>query len=163
MNWIDYTVCAILVLSVLVGLWRGLIREVLSLAGWLLALFLAGRFAPMLALSFPQDFATPLARQLIAAIVIFLLVSLVTGLIALLVAKAVHAVGLGLIDRILGAIFGFCRGALIVLVCVVLAGLTDFVKSPAWQEARLREPLQTAAVALKPWLPKAIAEKLRYE
>lgn len=163
MTWVDYTALTILGLSTLLGLWRGLVRELLSLAGWLAALFLAAQFAPAAALWLPQDLMTPLARQLVAAVAIFVVISVLAGLGALLVAKAVHAVGLGLIDRSLGAIFGLGRGLLILLVCTVLIGLTGFVKNPAWQAAAMRGPLETVAITVKPYLPQAIAARMRYD
>ncbi|HKO87556.1 MAG TPA: CvpA family protein [Burkholderiales bacterium] len=163
MTWVDYAALAVLGLSILIGLWRGLVREVLSLVGWVAALFLAAQFAPSVALWLPQDFITPLGRQLIAAVGIFVVISLIAGLIALLVAKAVHAVGLGLIDRSMGAIFGLGRGLLVLLVCTILIGLTGFVKSAVWRDAALSGPFETAALALRPYLPQAIAARMRYD
>ncbi|HKY02860.1 MAG TPA: CvpA family protein [Burkholderiales bacterium] len=163
MTWVDYTAFAIVAVSVLLGLWRGFLREAISVIGWILALWLAARFAPMAALWLPQDFTTPLVRQLIAAILIFIVVSLLAGLIGWLVAKLAHSIGLGLVDRGLGAIFGFGRGVMIVLVCAVLIGLTSLTRQQGWREAALRGPLETAAIALKPYLPQAIAARMRYE
>ena len=162
MTWIDYLAFGILLLSISLGLFRGFLREVISVIGWILALWLAGRFAPEAALLLPQDFTTPLVRQLVAAILIFVVVSLVAGLIGWLVAKFAHSVGLGMVDRGLGAVFGFGRGMIILLVCAVLIGLTTLTRQSGWRDAALRGPLETAAIATKPYLPEAIASRMRY-
>jgi membrane protein required for colicin V production len=163
MTWVDYSVLAILGLSTLVGVFRGFVREALGLVGWLIALFLAVRFAPEVTHWLPGgDFAPLLARQLIAAIAIFIVVALITGVIAWLIAKTLHSIGLGLMDRGLGAIFGLARGLLIVIICAVVAGLSPVVEQPGWQDAKLRGPLETAALAASPYLSRAIPANLKF-
>src|SRR5262245_23671050 len=107
MTWVDYTAFAIVAFSVLLGLWRGFLREVISVIGWIVALWVAGRFAPIAALWLPQDFTTPLVRQLIAAILIFIVISLIAAIAGWMASQIVRAVGLGFVDRGLGAVFGF--------------------------------------------------------
>nr|PZN01641.1 MAG: colicin V production protein [Pseudomonadota bacterium] len=163
MTWVDYAVIAVLGVSALLGIWRGFIREVLALAGWIAAGVIAVMFAPEGAALLPQDFATPLVRHLLAAALVFVLVLVVAGLAGLLLSKLVRAVGLGALDRTLGGVFGFVRGALIVLVAVLLVGVTSLPREPAWREAQLRGPLETAAIAARAYLPEAIAERIRYD
>jgi membrane protein required for colicin V production len=163
MSWIDYAVLGVLAVSVVLGLVRGFVREVLSLLGWLLALYLAAVFATDAAMWLPQDFATLMIRQLIAALAIFLVVSVVTGILAWLIAKLVHSVGLGLIDRLLGAMFGFARGLLLVLIIAIGIALSPIERQPAWRDAYFGAPLRTAVIALKPHLPHAIAARLKFE
>ena len=163
MTWLDYALIAVVGISALLGIWRGLVREVFALAGWVAAIAVAMLFAGEAARLIPAGFATPLVRTVIAFTVLFLAILMTVSLAGLLFTKAVRAVGLGLADRTLGGVFGFARGALILLVIVLAAGLTAVPKEPFWREAKLAAPLETAAIAVKPYLPAALADKVRYE
>jgi membrane protein required for colicin V production len=161
MTWFDYTVIAIVGLSVLLAAFRGVVREITALAGWVAALILSGLFAQELAQWLPASLSHIL-RAVIAYIVIFLTVLLLSGVIGLLLAKLFHAAGLGVTDRAVGALFGFLRGAVIVFVGVMFAGLTSLPKEPFWREAALSGPVETAVLAVKPALPKDLAQRIRY-
>ena len=163
MTWVDWAVLGVLGVSALLGVWRGFVREVLALIGWVAAGVIAILFAGQIAAVMPHDFATPLARHLLAAALIFVLVLIVAGLAGALLSKLMRAVGLGALDRALGGVFGFARGAVIVLVAVLLVGLTALPRDPAWRDAKLRGPLETAAVAAKVYLPSAVAARIRYD
>jgi membrane protein required for colicin V production len=163
MTWFDYAVLAVLAVSVLIGIWRGLVREAFSLAGWVAACVAALAFGPEAGQLLPPSFATPFARGVIAGTVIFLVVLIVFGFAGLLVAKTLRLAGLGLADRTLGGVFGFARGALISLLVVLAAGLTTLPREPFWRQATLSGPLETAVVALKPYLPASLAARVRYE
>ena len=162
MTWFDYVLIAVVGLSALIGIWRGLVREVFALAGWIAAIGVALLFAGEAAMLIPPSLATPLVRTVIAFTVLFLVILVVVSIAGLLFTKAVRAVGLGLADRTLGGVFGFARGALILLVIALAAGLTAVPKEPFWREAKLAPPLETAAIAVKPYLPPALADKVRY-
>jgi len=163
MTWLDYALIAVVGLSALVGIWRGLVREVFALAGWIAAIAVAMLFAGEAAKLIPSGFATPLVRTVIAFTVLFVVILVTVSVAGLLFTKAARAVGLGLADRTLGGVFGFARGALILLVLALAAGLTAVPKEPFWREAKLALPLETAAIAVKPYLPPALADKVRYE
>jgi membrane protein required for colicin V production len=77
-------------------------------------------------------------------------------------ARLVRAIGLGFVDRTLGAVVGIARGVVIVVLGVLLAGLTTLPHELWWQNAVLAPPLVTAALSLRPWLPKPFAEKLDF-
>ena len=161
MTWFDYAVIAVVVLSVLLAVFRGAVREIAALAGWAAALILSGLFAQELAQWLPASLSTML-RAVIAYLVIFLGVLLLSGLSGLLLAKLFRAAGLGLTDRVVGAVFGLVRGVLFVFVGVMLAGLTSLPKEPFWREAALSGPIETAVLAAKPALPKDLAQRIRY-
>ena len=162
MTWFDYALIAVVGLSALIGIWRGLVREVFALAGWIAAIGVALLFAGEAAMLIPPSLATPLVRTVIAFTVLFIVILVVVSIAGLLFTKAVRAVGLGLANRTLGGVFGFARGALILLVIALAAGLTAVPKEPFWREAKLAPPLETAAIAVKPYLPPALADKVRY-
>ncbi|MFA5914848.1 MAG: CvpA family protein [Burkholderiales bacterium] len=161
MTWFDYVVIATLGLSVLLAVIRGAVREITALAGWAAALILSGLFAQELAQWLPASLSQVL-RAIIAYLIIFLGVLLLSGVTGLLLAKLFRAAGLGLADRALGALFGLLRGAAIVFVGVMLAGLTSLPKEPFWREAALSGPVETAVLAAKPALPKDLAQRIRY-
>lgn len=161
MTWFDYVVIAVVVLSVLLAVFRGVVREIAALAGWAAALILSGLFAQELAQWLPMSLSH-LLRAVIAYLVIFLSVLLLSGVLGLLLAKMFHAAGLGFTDRAVGALFGFVRGAVIVFIGVMLAGLTGLPKEPFWREAALSGPIETVVLAAKPALPKDLAQRIRY-
>ena len=101
-------------------------------------------------------------RAVIAYVVIFLSVLLLSGITGLVLAKLFRAAGLGFTDRAVGALFGFVRGAVIVFVGVMFAGLTSLPKEPFWREAALSGPVETAVLAARPALPKDLAQRIRY-
>jgi membrane protein required for colicin V production len=163
MTWFDYAVLAVLGLSATIGIWRGFVREVFALAAWIAAGLAVMLFAGDVAVWLPAGFATPLVRTVIAVIVLFVAVLMAVSLGGLLISKLARAVGLSLADRTLGGVFGIARGALILLVLVLAAGLTALPKERFWREAKLSAPLETAALAVKPYLPRPVADRVRYE
>jgi membrane protein required for colicin V production len=161
MTWFDYAVLAIVGLSVLLAALRGVVREIAALAGWVAALILSGLFAQQLAQWLPAALS-PMLRAVIAYLVIFLGVLLLSGLAGVLLAKLFRAAGLGFTDRAVGALFGLVRGVLIVFLAVMLAGLTSLPREPFWREAALSGPIETAVLAARPALPKDLAQRIRY-
>jgi len=161
MTWFDYAVFAIVGLSVLLAVLRGVVREIAALTGWAAALILSSLFAQQLAQWLPASLS-PILRAVIAYLVIFLGVLLLSGLAGVLLAKLFRVAGMGFTDRAVGALFGLVRGALIVFVAVMLAGLTRLPKEPFWREAALSGPIETAVLAARPALPKDLAQRIRY-
>jgi membrane protein required for colicin V production len=163
MTWLDYALVAVLALSVLIGIWRGLVREAFALAGWIAALAAAALFAAETARLIPASVATAPVRTVIAGVVIFVIVLVTASVVGLLVSKALRLAGLGLADRTLGGAFGFARGALICALAVLVAGMTALPRAPVWREATLTGPLETAVIAAKPYLPRAVSERVKYD
>jgi len=162
MTWLDYAVIVVITGSIGWGVWRGLVREILSLAGWVIAFLAANLFAAPVADVLPEAIKRPELRTLIAFVVVFIGVLLVTTAAAVLLGKIMQAVGLGSIDRTLGGLFGLLRGLIIVLAVALAAGLTGIPKQPFWRNSAIGPTLEGAALAIKPWLPPAFAERLKY-
>jgi membrane protein required for colicin V production len=162
MTWLDYAILGVLALSIAWGVWRGLVREVVSLAGWVIAFLAANLLAGPVGERLPESIARPELRVLLAFVGIFILSLVVTTLFGLLLSKMLKAAGLGGLDRTLGALFGLVRGVLVAVAAALLAGLTSFPRDPIYT-ASVSGPLLTqAALAVKPWLPPAFADRLRY-
>jgi membrane protein required for colicin V production len=162
MTGFDFGVLAIVALSTLFAFFRGVVRELIALVSWIAGLALALAFEGPLAAMLPGFDATPAARHVIAFALIFVAVLVAGALVAYVLAKFVRAAGLAFVDRFLGSVFGVARGMIIVLFAVLVAGLTTLPRHEWWQNAALGPPLVEAALALRPWLPAAWAERLDY-
>lgn len=162
MTFFDYAVIVIVALSLLLGVLRGVVSEVLSLAAWVLAIVAAKLLAPKLAPEFAQWIFDPSLQYLAAFAVIVVAVLIFGAVVKLLMKSVIKAIGLGTIDRILGAVFGMTRGAGVVLILVAAGGLTAIPKQSWWRDAALSPPLETAVIGIKPWLPQQWASKVRY-
>ncbi|MGX2948829.1 CvpA family protein [Frederiksenia canicola] len=140
---IDFIIIGIIVFSLLVSLWRGFVREVLSLAGWVIAFFVASKFyQPMaqLLLQFDSVYLnnSEYLRNGIAAGILFIAVLIISGIINALLAKLVDKTGLSGTDRVLGAGFGILRGVFIVAaILFFLDTFTAFSQSELWKESKL--------------------------
>jgi len=162
MIWFDYTVIAIVILSALLGWWRGLVYEVLSLLGWVVAGIVARLFAAQAAPYMPAALGAEAVRTAAAFAALFIGTLIIGGIVAWLLSKLVKWVGLGWMDGLLGTLFGVLRGVLVVLALVLLAGLTGLPKEPFWRNAALSKPLENVALAAKGWLPESVAQRVHY-
>jgi membrane protein required for colicin V production len=161
MSAFDLIVIGIVGLSTVFAFWRGLIRVVMSLVALIAAVLAAIQFSPAVATMLPA-LGDPVTRYLAAFALIFIVVALVGALLGWVLSRAIRAIGLGFVDRLLGAVFGVARGVLIVVIAVLLAGLTTLPRQEWWQNALLAPPLVIAALSLRPWLPRALAQRLDY-
>lgn len=161
MSSLDIVVLGILAGSTILGLMRGLVKEVFSLAAWVLAFIGARTFGPLLAQLLPGA-DNPALRHAMALILVFVLILVGAGLVGSLLAGVVRLVGLGAYDRLLGVMFGLLRGGVAVVALALLAGLTALPKTPMWQAAMSRVPLELAAQKLLPWLPRDVSVLIKY-
>lgn len=161
MTWLDYAVILVLVLSIAWGAWRGLVHEVLSLAGWIMAFLAANLLAAPLSETFPANMR-PEFRVVGAFVLVFIGTLVLTTLLTALVTKFVRVSVLQSLDRWLGALFGLMRGLLVVVALAVIAGLTSLPRSPVWTESATGYSLAQTVIQLKPWLPPALASRLKY-
>lgn len=160
LSWIDWTLLAVLAVSVIVGLVRGFVFECLALAGWIVAWFFAQWAAPHVAPHLPVG--TPGgALNLAAALTLTFVASLlIWSLLARLVRMAIHATPLSLPDRLLGAGFGVLRGGVLLLVVATVVALTPAAQSPVWRHSQGARWLGITLHALKPLLPDPAARML---
>jgi len=161
MTWVDYTVIVVLLVSIVWGVWRGLVHEVFSLAGWVLAFAAGNLFAAPLAEMLPASMG-PGLRVVIAYASIFVATLVAAALLAALVTRFIKVSVLHSLNRWLGALFGLLRGLLIVVVLAMIAGLSSLPRKPDWTDSAMGYSLAQTVVQLKPWLPPALAQRLRY-
>jgi membrane protein required for colicin V production len=150
---VDWILLAVLGLSFLIGLWRGLVQEVLSLAGWVVAFYVAQMYAPSAAAWLPMSGSSQMLRYAAGFVSMFVAVLVATVLVSALVKKLVSAVGLGPLDRLLGSVFGLLRGLVLLLAVTVVVGMTPLRDTEAWQHAQGAQWLQQLLHMLKPVLP----------
>ncbi|MDD3353229.1 CvpA family protein [Zoogloea sp.] len=162
MNGLDYVLMALVGLSALLGLWRGLLSELLALLAWVLALFAARSWAGEVEPYMVGWVSEPLLQAAAAFLLVFVAILAGMALVRLLLGELVRVAGLGSVDRFLGACFGALRGCVIVFAMALLVGLGGFAKEAWWQGATLSAPLETAVLASKPWLPELLVKRLRY-
>ena len=159
-GWVDWALAAVLALSVVVGLWRGLVFELMSLVGWLVAYAAAQIFSPQVAAWVPIGAPGSALHQGAAFAATFVGVLIAWSLLARLARLLIHATPLTVVDRTLGAGFGLLRGAVLLLVVATLVAFTPAARSQPWQDSRGAAWLGVALQGLKPVLPAEVARHL---
>lgn len=158
----DWLLLAVIVASALLGLFRGFIGVLASLAAWVLAAWAAFRFGAQVALLLAGG-GEPSAGQLFAGYGLsFLCVLLFVGIVGWLVRKLVHAVGLSGMDRALGLAFGTLRGTFVACLLVLLMGFTAMPQEPGWRQSQVVPVLLPGAQWLRGWLPEWAAQRIDF-
>ncbi|HUX91109.1 MAG TPA: CvpA family protein [Gallionellaceae bacterium] len=163
MTQFDYIVLVIIILSVLLGWWRGLVYEILSLLSWVTSYFVAKSWAAEFTPYMPAVLESEALKSAAAFMAVFVTTLILCGIAAWSLNKLIKSFGLDWrTDGVLGAIFGFFRGWMLVLVIVLLAGLTKLPQTPFWHDALLSKPLQNAALLTKDLLPDDMAKRVSF-
>ena len=156
MNGADLVILGILLVSIVVSLFRGFIKEVFSILVWAAAIFAAFQVAGPLAGALEPIIDLPSARFILAFAAVFVLVLVVGGLISFLVGKMVEKTGLSPTDRLFGGLFGLARGLVIVVLAVLLLRVTPFAQDPWWHDSRLLPTFEALAEQARTWLPESV-------
>jgi membrane protein required for colicin V production len=162
MTLFDYVVLFVLVTSVIISMLRGLVKEILSVLGWVAAFVVANAYGATLAPMLPSAVPGEALRLIVAFVALFLGVRILAGLLAMAIDAAVKAAGLSLADRGLGGLFGLARGIVIVLAGVIVCGMTDLPQQPFWRDALLSPMAETGVRTVKPLLPEALARHVKF-
>jgi membrane protein required for colicin V production len=161
-GWVDAAMLAVLVISVIVGVIRGFVFELLSLVGWIAAWFAAQWFSPAAAPYIPVGSSGSALNLAVAFAAVFVAALIVWAIAARLIRLVLHATPLSIVDRGLGVIFGLLRGVVLLLAVAVAVGLTPAGKSSAWQQSRGAGVLAALLEGLMPLLPPQVAGHLRH-
>jgi len=159
-TWIDWVVVTVLAASIILSVVRGLVKEVASLAVWVVAVVGASRLAHFPAELLPPWLSAPL-QQTVGFLIVLVLILIIGKLIIMALKELVSAAGVGTLDRILGTGFGLARGGLIVIVLSVLAAMTSLPTQPAWKTAKTRSFLELGIRTAAPWLPASVGDRLQ--
>jgi len=158
----DYLVLFVLVSSVVISTMRGLVKEILSLLGWIVAFVVANAYGAQLGPMLPELIPGETLRLMVAFVALFLGVRILMGLLSLALGAVIEASGLSLADRGLGGLFGLARGVVIVLAAVILCSMTSIPQQDFWKDALLSPLAETGARTVKPFLPAALAQHVQF-
>ena len=155
---LDLILLAVLLLSMLIGVWRGLVVEVLSVLGWIAAFVVAQMFATTVGQWLPMQGDVPQLRYAAGFALVFIGALMASSLLAWLVKKMLASVGLSGLDRLLGAAFGLVRGAIILLAVATVVLMTPMKTNASWQQSIGAGVLSTVLKGLKPVLPDELGK-----
>ena len=157
---VDWCLLGVLVSSMLLGAWRGLVYEVLSVLGWAAAFYVAQWFAPQAVVWLPLDSVSEPVRYAAAFAMVFIAAVFAAGMLTFLIKKLVDAIGLRPVDRTMGAAFGLLRGLILLLAATVVMDMTALKSSPWWQDSQGAGLLDSTLKGLKPVLPEPFTKYL---
>ena len=160
--WIDVVIISLVALSAILSLFRGFVKEALALITWLVALWVAMAFYEELATWLSQWIAVPSAQKVTAFGILFVCVLLLGAIVNYLAGKLVDKTGLTGTDKMLGIVFGIARGAVIVAILVLLAGLTPLPQDPWWGDSQFLGYFEDLALWMRNFLPGEIANNIKY-
>lgn len=157
MVMLDWAIIALIFISTLISLWRGAVREIFSLATWVLAALVGFKYKTLL-VPFYSAFTASETLQLVGSFLTLVILVLVIGtLIGVAISSAISKIGLGMLDRFLGVGFGFARGVLIVSVIVFFLGQTEMPSESWWKDSLLMPHFEKAAEYINDWVKNNIA------
>ncbi|MSR16010.1 MAG: CvpA family protein [Gammaproteobacteria bacterium] len=162
MQWMDIFILSVIGISSILGLFRGLVREVVSLGGWVVAGWVAFKFAGPVGEQFGMMISIPSLRMGVAFVTLLVGILMLFGIFNFLLGKLIDSTGLTGTDRMLGVLFGVARGVAIVALLVILAGLTPLPKDPWWRESLFIGHLEALAKLGVSWLPEKFAKHFDY-
>ncbi len=162
MTGFDFVALAVVLASTVVGLMRGLVREVLSLIAFAAAFMAAVWWGPWVYESLTPYIETGLLRMSVAYLGVFFAVLLLVGIINVALGTLISSTGLAPADRGLGMIFGVARALLVLLILVIAAGYTPMPQEAWWRQALLSGPMEQAAMVVKDRLPAEVAQWVPY-
>ena len=158
---LDWVCIVVLVASLLIGAWRGLVFELLSLAGWVVAFFLAQWFAESVGAMLPMSADTDqMWRHAAGFVLVFVGALFACSLVAWLLKKLIDAIGLRPADRALGGLFGLLRGLIVLLALALVTLWTPLHEAEWWKNAQSAHILEGVLKSVKPVLPSDLGEHI---
>jgi membrane protein required for colicin V production len=151
----DVLILLVLLASTIYGLLRGFVREAVSLVFWIVAIWAAWKFAPLLEPHLGGLLAGPAVSPWVARLIVLILVLLVGMIVGMLIRHFTTSVGLGPLDRALGLLFGLVRGSLLVGLMIIGAELLQLNHEPWWTQSKLVPYGETVA----DWLRAMVGER----
>lgn len=162
MGWFDIAILVVILISCLISLVRGFVKESISLATWLVAGFIALKYHPAMSQLLAPYIESPTIGLAVAFAVLFILTLIVGAIVNYMISQLVSKTGLSGTDKMLGMLFGAARGVLIVSMVVLFAGLTPIPSESWWQESMMVEHFMKVAIWIKEILPTDIASRFSF-
>ena len=161
MNWFDLTIIGVVVVFAVIGVVRGLIKEVLSLTSWVLAFWAAFTFADPASAVFEPYIDTPVLRIITSFAVLFISTLLLLTIISFLIHKLLSVSGIRGTDRALGGMFGGLKGLVIIAALMLFAHETVLPQEEWWRSSLLAERFQPLVLIIKDVLPVDVTRGLK--
>lgn len=155
---LDWILIGVLLLSMALGAWRGLVYEVLSVMGWVASFVIAQLYAATVGQLLPMSGATDALRYAAGFVLTFIASAFAAGLLAWLAKKLIETVGLRPVDRTLGAFFGLLRGLVILLAATTAVLMTPLKEGDWWKQSAGASALSATLKAVKPILPSEVGQ-----
>lgn len=152
MTVVDIILLFVIALSAVFGVLRGFVKEAISLVKWILATWVAATFSSKLAPMMPLDSET--AAQASAFAALFILVFLVGAMVSFALSSFIKSTGLSGADRVFGLLFGVLRGAVIIVVLVVVGQTVALSSYQWWQDSQVIEVFERITVRMQDYLPE---------
>ncbi len=159
MVWVDIVIIGIILVSTLISLFRGFVKEFISLATWVLAGILAVRYMDVMASLLENSIALVTVRMAVSFAILFIATLIVGAMVNFIISQLVSKTGLGGTDKALGMIFGMGRGVLIIVMLLLLGGLTPMPEELWWKESILIEHFSAISAWIREFLPQDLASK----
>jgi len=158
-NWVDYIILTIMALSTLVGIFRGFIKEAISLLIWIIAIFVAIKFFPSLGHYLHKHTIDSVTLANVVAFVGLFIITLLLGLVAnIVIALLIEKTGLTATDRLLGIVFGLVRGVLLVAILLMFVNLSSLHETDSIKKSKLASTF----LPVSDWLSKLLPKGLDY-
>ena len=158
LSHLDYIVIGIIALSGLIAFFRGFVQETLSLLLWIIAFAAAMFLNAYLDPYFINYIDSPEIRRILTIITVFVGIIFVGGLLIKFLRSLVHWSGMGGLDRLLGVLFGFLRGMLLIVV-IYLVLPSDFKQSPFITDSKSSKYLKKYAPMAEKFFKSMISDK----
>lgn len=155
-NWVDWVICGVVFCSVLISFLRGFVRESVSLVTWILAAWVAYFYAKAFGDHVLTAIRTTQARVIVAGAILFFGILVLGTCINYLISRAVQLTGLSLVDRLLGVIFGFLRGVLLICLAVLATQVMKTENSTWRQSSKLIPIFEKTTTRIVRLLPEKI-------
>jgi len=162
MSYLDYFFIFIIFISLLIGIYRGFTRELLSLTGWVFAFYFANLFSGDLLKYFPFEFGEHI-NFIIIYMIIFIIILLIASFLAGILNKLIKNIGLGVLNILMGSIFGFMRGILITFIIIFLVEKTSFINEISLAESKTIPVIKTVIKKTLSYLPYKWSNKVKYD
>jgi membrane protein required for colicin V production len=153
-NWFDFVIIAIIGISIIISLFRGFLREMISLLSWVVGVILALKYAHVLAAHFGNIIDSVHLRYLVAFVLIVVGVIIVGAIINAIVGILIRkSGGIGVLNRLVGILFGFARGVLAVAVVIMMLQVSNAVNSGWYSSSQLAPHFKSLVSWLKQNVP----------
>lgn len=162
MTFFDYAVLFILICSVVISTFNGLVKEGFALFGWVAGFVVANAYGAQLSVMLPEAIGSSAMRLIVAFVILFLGTRLAAGMLSKVLSIMVKTTGLTVADRGLGGLLGLARGMVIVLTLVLLSGMTAVPQQAFWKNAMFSPLAETAARTVMPFLPVSVSGRIRF-